>query len=401
MTQECGQFGRALRRARSAARASLADTAVATHYHRAAISRIESGTRFPDRRFAGTVDRLLNASGALVAAWDAEHDLRGDVAVQREIARAAAKESETLAMAPDIATDGLMNAARGLATAYAYETAGTILNRAASLRREITARLHDGRHRPSEYTDLLAAAGAASGALAYAALDLGHVDHALAHARATYRCGELAGSAQLMAWTRGTQSLIYRFAGQFDTALDCAIDGMQYAGSGTALPRLLCGEAQCRANLGDSAGSNETLDAAQRARETVHGSDFLPGLFGFSEIKQRYYAGSSLIWLDDSRDAQRAAREASAAVTAWERSPFEETPQDDLALSRLYLATARLQLGELEGAVHALEPILNLPGDRRISWITARLDNVYAMLAGPTYQNDPVAQSTLEELRAY
>src|SRR5205807_755776 len=130
---------------------------------------------------------------------------------------------------------------------------------------------------------------------------------------------------ELLVWVRGTQSLIARFRGDYGVALDYVRDGLQYAGDvpGTGEARLLCGEAQCLANLGDSRASNRTLNAAEQARERIRRPDSLDGLFAFSEVKQRYYAGSSLIWLDGGDDARRAETEASAAIDAWGQLPPE------------------------------------------------------------------------------
>jgi hypothetical protein len=118
------------------------------------------------------------------------------------------------------------------------------------------------------------------------------------------------------------------------------------------------------ANLGDSAGANEALARAAASRDGIHSRDSLGGLFGFSEAKQRYYSSSSLIWLDEPENSQRAAHEAAKAIEIWGNSPMSERSLDDEALAHIYWATALVKLGEVDGAAAVLRPIFDLPAER-------------------------------------
>jgi ATP/maltotriose-dependent transcriptional regulator MalT len=277
-----------------------------------------------------------------------------------------------------------------------------MLHRAHALRSDALQRLRDHRHATLERADLYVAAGRLSGILAYAALDLGDADAALEHARAAGRCARHAGDLELLMWVRGTQSLIARFKGDYGVALDYVRDGLQYAGDvpGTGEARLLCGEVQCLANLGDSRAANRTLRLAEQAREKVTGPDSLAGLFEFSETKQRYYAASSLIWLDGGDDARTAATEAEAAIAAWEQMPTEQRSLDDERLAHIYLATARVQLGEVEAAAEAMAPVLTLPAEAQISWINKRAHRIGAMLSAPQYRTSAAATALRESIGA-
>jgi hypothetical protein len=163
--------------------------------------------------------------------------------------------------------------------------------------------------------------------------------------------------------------------------------------------RLLAGLAQCRANLGDSPGANEALDLAEREREALHSRDSVGGLFEFSRAKQHYYAGSSLMWLTGRPDAERAAREAALAVAMWEQEPAESRSLDDEALAHVYEATARVQLGDLDGAAEAVAPILDLPPERQISWITKRLGGLADRLDAHMYAGSGDALDLRDRLR--
>ena len=73
---------------------------------------------------------------------------------------------------------------------------------------------------------------------------------------------------------------------------------------------------------------------------------------------------------------------------------------DDEALAHVYQATARLQLGQLEGASEALRPILELPPERQISWIRKRLARTAGMLREEPYVGSIVAENLYEEIQA-
>lgn len=174
-----------------------------------------------------------------------------------------------------------------------------------------------------------------------------------------------------------------------------ATSGSEY-GHGTGEARLRCGEAQCLANLGNSKAANDALDGAEVARERIRRGDSLGGLFGFSQAKQSYYAGSSLIWLQGGHDAERAAIEAAAAIGLWQAGPEQERSLDDERLAHIYLATARVQLDDVEGAADAIKPVLSLPAEDQISWIVKRADRLAGMLAAPRYAQNRTAIETVE-----
>lgn len=383
---------------------SLGDLAGELHYHRGSIGNIEKGGRFPDLKFAELADRALHAGGALVRAWKSDHAARDKAEHDRRILECAVSGSNDIhaLTEPTIDLDAIDHGVRSLAVAYLGSPAMPVLEQACALRSEITFRLREEAFRPAEQVDLLLAAGRLSGVLAYAALDLGHPAQAYEHTEAAWRCAGATGDGELAAWVRGTQSLIARFDERYDDALALALDGQKHASTrGTGMARLLSGEAQCHANLQDSTGANALLDLAEHSWAVHEGEDSVGGLFAFSEAKLRYYAGSSLIWLDGKADARRAAREASEAISLWSAAPADCRSLDDEALAHVYLATARLQLGEVEGAMNAVRPILELPAERQISWITKRLARLIELLDRSEYKGSLLASSAREELRAH
>lgn len=393
-------FGSTLRAVRAQRGVSLAALGQATSYARSAIANIEAGRRMPDRRFAERADRHMGAAGELVTAWDRDAADRDAAKEQRRLLQAA--EVESLALAVDTATvDQTGEHAVQLAQDYLSQTPAEMLRRTLTARSAATALLQRGGHSPGAHADLLLSVGRLSGVLAYAVLDLGHSAQALSHTYAAWRFAELAGDHELQAWVRGTQALVSRFDEDFSQALWFAQDGMQYATTGPSAARLLCGQAQSMTGLGDSAGAVDALQHAETARDQIPGADSATGIFAFREAKQRYYAGSSLIWHDDTKLLRRAERESLAAIHNWETGAPVDRSLSDEALCRVYAATARVSLGEVDGAREALGPILDLPGERRISWIKKRMGRVARMLHNDPYLGSPLASSLRDELIAY
>jgi tetratricopeptide (TPR) repeat protein len=289
---------------------------------------------------------------------------------------------------------------RKLAIAYLGSPPLPMLQQAVDLRSETLRRLRQHQYRPHETADLYLTLGRVQGVMAYAALDLGDAQAAAAHADTAWACAERAGDNELRVWARGTQSLIARFAGDYDRAMGYVLDGLKFKTSGTGHLRLLCGYAQCHANLGDPRGTNDALNLALDEREKLSTVDSFRGIFEFSEAKQRYYAGSSLIWLDGGPDAARAAREAGEAISIWQRQPADARALDDEALAHVYQGTAYLQLDELGAAAAAIRPILDLPAEQQISWMRKRLARFAGMLRSKRYADASEARELYDKIQA-
>jgi tetratricopeptide (TPR) repeat protein len=397
------RFAALFRELRTASGLSYRDLERPTLATRGWISNVASGARWPDRSWTERADSALNASGQLVTAWDAGEAEREQEKRAKSLLTLSVKSSEEIyqAAATDNAdVDTLNDAVASLSVAYLRSPATPMLEQAMALRTEALRRLKDGAVRPHELADLYLAAGRASGVLSYAALDLGDPDGATTHARTAWRLADLASDDELRAWVRGTQSLIERFAKNYDKAAALISDGMKYAGPGTSTIRLLCGAAQCAANAGDSAAAQAFLDEALRAREHAQ-PDSVCGLFAFSRAKQLYYAGSSLMWLHDTPALQRAERDSGEAIAVWQHEGEQFRSLDDEALAHVYMATARLKLGEIEGAMDAVRPIIELPPERQTSWIRRRVSELSELLVGSHLSRSCVVRDARDELRAY
>jgi transcriptional regulator with XRE-family HTH domain len=388
-------FGQRLRSMRIARGLTLRGLARLAHIDSGHLSRVEAGARPPTNEIAAALDRALEADGALSGPLEDTASRTAD-----DAARESQQLAAILSPAPTAEVVDLARETRAIAVEYLSGAPDTMLARAADSRREALATLRSKRIlRPADVADVTLYAGHLSGVLAYAALDLAKPVAAMAHADAAWWAADAAGSDQLRAWVRGTQSLIARFSGEFQRALAYAEDGLSFAHRGTSRARLLCGVAQCHANLGDAAAAREALDRA--GGQAVGDGDEMPGLFTFVAAKRAYYGASARIWLPGPGDARRALDEADVALSTWESGAPAERSNGDEALTHVYAAVAALRLGELELAIDKLEPILVLPEERRISWIRKRLTDVATALAAPRYRTDPVANQVRDRIVAY
>ncbi|WBB98609.1 helix-turn-helix transcriptional regulator [Solwaraspora sp. WMMA2080] len=396
-------FGGVLRARRVGREWSLRDLGERIRFNRGYIGKVEQGDKFPERQFAELADRALGANGFLVAAWRDAAEERRKALVTGRMLTASTKDSLKMIAAVEDSMDltDLEQATTRLSTAYLGTAPAPMLHSAVELRGDVLRRLRSRQYRPNELADLYQIAGRLQGVLAYAALDLGDSAVAMTHADAALVCAENSGDRELRAWVRGTQSLIARFDGNYSQALASVTDGLAHSATSASRLRLICGYAQCKANLGDSAGSNRALDQVQHEREKLIPRASERGIFDFSEAKQHYYAGSSLIWLVEASDADRAAREASEAIRLWENGPEEGRSLDDEALARVYQATAYLKVGKLDEAAAAVRPVLDLPPERRISWIHKRVGRMAEILGTKRFAGTWKAEQLRAEIRAF
>ncbi|MFE3195414.1 helix-turn-helix domain-containing protein [Nocardia sp. NPDC059240] len=384
--------GVTLRHYRCARGLSLREVAARLFCSHTWITAMESGRRLPtSRQWVDDADKLLRAGGELLAAWDADQAERAEAHATMKALKDARRESETLLVAPDGAhLDDIQDDIAQVARSSGIEAYDKSIRHALELRAELARRLRVGAHRPEEIRDLYIAYGRVSGVLAYLTLDLGQADDAHAHVTAAFTFADRADYDPLRAWAKGTESLAWRFDKKFKPAKRAAIEGLQYVGAstGTAGPRLLCGLAASTANLGDSWGAVELLERADRVRAQCGPDDLDGPLFGFSPAKQLYYWGFSLMWADEPAILRLAIKSSHEAIAAWQET---KSPGDEM-LTYIYLATACARLGDLDGSIEAVNPILERPLTASFSWVKKRLGQLDDLLD----EHFPGSQSALE-----
>lgn len=396
---EADRTGRTLKQLRGERGISLRELAGLLFTDYTLLSRFESNARWPkDRGWVEQADIALNGGGVLVAAWDADQkDLARRNDTVKMLKRAQLESEQLLALPDAVGLDSIEQGITEIAERARFEAYDRTLERALDLRAELMRRIRERAYLPDQQRELFVALGRVCGVLSYLTLDLGQADTARVHAEAAFTLGDRAGHDGLRAWSRGTQALAWRFTKNFEQARDAAQDGLNYVSTstGTTEPRLLCGLAASVANLGDSGLALDLLDAAERARERT-GPDEVGGLFRFSEAKQIYYRGFSLMWADDPRVLRKSALASEDAIRAWQ---VQRSPGDEM-LSQIYLASASARLGDLDSSLAAVEPVLLSPISAHFSWVRKRLKQLDGLLAD-NFPDSAAAADARATLRAY
>jgi hypothetical protein len=244
--------------------------------------------------------------------------------------------------------------------------------------------LLEGRQKPGQTRDLYLLAGVASGLMAKVSHDVGAPHEALTQARAAYACADNAAHDGLRAWIRGLQALITYWVGRFDASVRYAQLGADAAENtrGTASVWLASGEARALAAMGRHEEAHEAVTRAADSRDRVVPDelDQLGGVCTFSRSRQLYYTAESLAWGGTAKAAD-TERVAIAALEAYANGPATDRAFGDEAGTGCDLAIARVMQGEVEGAVEAVAPVLNLPVDQRIHGIVVSVGNVQTALS--------------------
>jgi tetratricopeptide (TPR) repeat protein/transcriptional regulator with XRE-family HTH domain len=289
-----------------------------------------------------------------------------------------------------------------LAVAYQTQPLPTLLGDLVEVQ-DVAFRLLEGHQRPNQTRELYLLAGIISGILANASHNLGDPHAAMTQARTAYVCADNAGHDGLRAWVRGQQCVVAYWGGWPHEALRYAQLGAEPAaratGTVTVFLPALAGRAW--AALGNSDESRAAIQQAHTARDTVAPDelDEFGGGLTFARPRQLYYAADATGWLPG--EEERAGREAAEAVEAYEHADPAEQSYADEAVVRADLALARARLGNLDGARAALQPVLDLPPDRRLSGITAITLRVHTALRDPRYRGSPAARETQQEIEAF
>jgi hypothetical protein len=289
-----------------------------------------------------------------------------------------------------------------LAHAYPRQPLPALLGDLADLQDTVFGLL-EGRQRPNQTRDLYLLAGALCGMLAKASHDLADPYAAMTQARTAYVCADNADHDGLRAWVRGMQSLIAYWAGWPQEAARYAEHGADLATqvSGSTSVWLPALQARAAAALGDSDSTAAAVDraAAARDRATPDELDQIGGLLSFPRPRQLYYAADATAWLAGQED--RAEREATEAVHAYQTAEADEQSFSDEAGSRADLALARARRGALDGAREALDPVLDLPRAQRVAGIVLSMHRIHQALRTPQYTGSHAAREAQEEIEAF
>jgi hypothetical protein len=324
----------------------------------------------------------------------------------RSIAAAAARESlDFLAWAqddrvPEAVLQHVSSELRRIAVDYVHRPVAPLFADLVDLR-DMTFGLLKDRPHPGQSRELFFVAGTVCTLLAHSSQNMGSSAAARTQAATAWACAEQADHADLRAWVCGTQALIAEWSDDLDAAVRFARQGQHHAVSKESQVRLAAIEARTLARAGDTDGAVAAIHRAQQARGQADRPNALAefgGILTFPEVKQLYYAGSTLALVGRHAEAENAAL---AAVHLYETGPAADRSYGDEALARVDVALARTAADDLDGARSALTAVLALPASHRIQQITHGLQRVQDRLTQPRYTSTVLARELLDDIAEF
>lgn len=326
---------------------------------------------------AGAID--TTASGLLIPGRQTTND-KEVISMAADRARRFARSTGEVGLTSDI-MDQIREDVRDLAVAYPQRPLSSILGDLVSVQ-DMVFSLLEQRQRPRQARDLYFLAGVVGGLLSKASHDLAEPQAAMTQARTAFMCADNADHNGLRAWLRGLQSLISYWAGRHNEAIKYATQGADFAAlsQNTSKVWLPMNEARSWAALGNVEQATLAIQRAENAWDGVQTDDMdsLGGIATFTRARHLYYAADALAWV--SSESEQAEHYATQAVSAYSDPSRPEWAFGDQAGSHADLAVSRIFRGEVEGAVEAIDPVLNLPPEQRMNGIIKSVDRVHTAL---------------------
>ncbi|MFD5629977.1 helix-turn-helix domain-containing protein [Streptomyces sp. NPDC127072] len=324
------------------------------------------------------------------------HQLAAQAAAQSlQFAEVATKSNVS-----DVELGGLESKIARIATNYVHAPLYPLFHDLLSTRDQLFSLLN-GHQPPGQTRELFLLAGTSCLILAHASQNLGDQDSAIAQIQTAWTFAEHANHDDLRAWVKGTAALIAEWSTHRHTALEYTQQAIRFAPAGETRIRTAAIGARAAARVGDrntALAALKELEHAREQRTAPTGLSRFGGLLTFPEAKQEYYVGGTYALLGEN---EKAERHAAAAIDLYDRGPKEQRSYGDEALARLDIVTARIATGEIEGAGEQLQPILDLPVERRIRQLGDAVQGVARLLEDPRFSRSRVARELAEATRGY
>jgi hypothetical protein len=290
-----------------------------------------------------------------------------------------------------------------LVSAYPREPLATIWDDLLETQDQVF-RLLDGRKvRPSQLRDLNFKAAVLSFLVAKGFNDMEASHDATIMTRVAASCAKEAEHPGLMALTDGLKSLIAYWADRPQDAYYYASQGVSSTANyrGTVGLWLLGLQARAAAVLGDEDAVRAANQQATARREHVVHDDLdqLGGLLTYASEKQLYYVVESEVLLGHGNE--RLVGQAEQAVQGFSDPTLPSWAFGDLAGAQSDLALVRLFSGDVEGAVEAIRPVLDLPVSHRTNGIVVSALRVRQALMSSPARNAVAARDLRAEIEAF
>jgi hypothetical protein len=207
-------------------------------------------------------------------------------------------------------------------------------------------------------------------------------------------CAEQAAHDGARAWVRVTQAKLAYWDGRYTESAQFAEDGLNYSAADSARVFLALFLARALARTGQHADARLALGQADTERSRAGASDLLGGTWSMTADRYHAFTASTQFLLDAPEQVLAEAQQI-AALSDGERRLYS------YADAQTYSALAFLQQSNLDGAVAAIRPVLDLPTDIRNDTILQNLARVRQTLALPAFASAPLARDTQDEIETY
>lgn len=402
-------FGAHLKALRDTQHRTQAEIGHRLHVTADAVRKWESGRSLPDPDAARALDTYLGATGHLYRDYLADAAARRtrnrtatgqDLSAATVLTESAHAAAEFGAWAEttntgEVAITALHVCVKELARRALTESPATVAIAAAELNATAFTLLR-GHHKPGHAQRLYATAGASCALLAWLAGDLGALDLAAVHGATAAQCAQYAEDAEVAAWVAAVESKTLFWNGRFEASALTAARAAALPAPGTVAVMLACQQADAYAKLGDAERTRAALDDARRAADQIREPDSYGGLFSCAPGRAANYAAACRLNIGDAVGSIAAAEQAFAAFRAEDGYGFGTIAQTQISQAFAFGAT-----GRWDAAGAALRPVLDLPAERHLQTLTARLAPMTTVLNQPALRTSRTVAALREEIAAF
>ena len=288
--------------------------------------------------------------------------------------------------------DVLFSELRRLAAEYLDEPPEPVILAVRDIRDRVFALLKR-QQSPSRARDLHLAAGFASVLLALFSSDLGQLGAAGTHAQAGALFVETSGSAELKAWVQTVRSKTSFLSGDYRAAAEQAAAGLAEAPPTEVRVLLAAQAADAWATMGAPDLARDALEQTAAARLTVTASDTVGGLLSCNPAREANYL-SGVYQCIGSTD--QAVATADQALSLSRAQPVRSYATE--AQIRLNLVDTFLNVGDIDAAAEAFQPVFLLTPERRLHTLTRRVGQLGDTLAVPRFSTSATVQGLREQI---
>jgi hypothetical protein len=277
-----------------------------------------------------------------------------------------------------------------IAKEHTYRPPVVLLAKVQQLHGMIQTLLRSGKQRYRQTRELLRLEADLLAHMCQLLGDIHHDDAALAYAAASVGLADEAGSSSAAAFS--AQSQIARWRGQYIVAADLAARGLASDPSPDLRTLLAYQEA-------DAAASGQMASRAYAALEKAESADDNTTFYSVWSCPPARRALFRMAVPLNLGDPHEALRIAVVAEPIWQQERTQAF--GSWAHFRISVAKAHVMVGSVDSAVKQVAPVLDLPGEYRISTLAGHFSTLDGLLADQRFTKSAEVASLRDLLRDF